>query len=361
METQVIANSAPSTKSELPAISSYCCQTKGVINEIDFEWTVERLSFFGSLGIDWERLISGEFSDGSILKLDLYPSGDYLEIRLLNLSINMKYPMAVDITVCDENCKTIFQNTSGILGYTYFGNPSVVLRITKKSLLETWDFVNGKTTIRCKIKSLIRKQLTGKATTAEIHLHDKTQTRDNDKQDLILHQHEELFEKMPFLSDVTFNVRGQKFPAHIIILAMRSPVFAAMFQHPTKEMLSGNVEVEDVDPDVFQEVLRYLYTGLTRSTTLDVMAPELLVVADKYLLEELKTRCETHLIRKMSSKNCLDLLSLTTHHPAEHLKKYAVEYFRRYPNEVMGTDNWKKLKEENPALLCDLQQMVLTV
>jgi hypothetical protein len=26
----------------------------------------------------------------------------------------------------------------------------------------------------------------------------------------------------------------------------------------------------------------------------------------------------------------------------------------------MGTDNWKKMKEENPAALVDLQQMVLT-
>jgi hypothetical protein len=26
----------------------------------------------------------------------------------------------------------------------------------------------------------------------------------------------------------------------------------------------------------------------------------------------------------------------------------------------METDNWKKLKEENLAVLCDLQQMVLT-
>jgi speckle-type POZ protein len=110
-------------------------------------------------------------------------------------------------------------------------------------------------------------------------------------------------------------------------------VFAAMFLHPTKEMQTCEVEVKDVDPDVFQEVLRYLYTGLTRSTTMDVMAPGLLAAADKYLLEELKTRCETHLIRKMSAMNCLDLLTLTTHHPAEYLKKYAIEYFRRYPGK----------------------------
>jgi hypothetical protein len=30
------------------------------------------------------------------------------------------------------------------------------------------------------------------------------------------------------------------------------------------------------------------------------------------------------------------------------------------PVEVMGTDNWKKMKEENPAALVDLQQMVFT-
>jgi hypothetical protein len=59
---------------------------------------------------------------------------------------------------------------------------------------------------------------------------------------------------------------------------MRSPVFAAMFLHPTKEELTSEVEVEDIDPDVFQKVLRYMYTGLTRSTTMDIMAPGLLAI-----------------------------------------------------------------------------------
>jgi speckle-type POZ protein len=61
------------------------------------------------------------------------------------------------------------------------------------------------------------------------------------------------------------------------------------------------------------------------------MAPRLLAAADKYLLEDLKSRCETHLIRQMSAENCLELLSLAIHHPVEHLKKCAVEYFRRFP------------------------------
>jgi speckle-type POZ protein len=93
------------------------------------------------------------------------------------------------------------------------------------------------------------------------------------------------------------------------------------------------VEIEDIDPDVFQELLRYMYTGSPQSTAMDVMAPGILAAANKYMLDQLKTRCETHLIRQMSAKNCLDLLTLTTHHPAEHLKKFAIDYFRRYPGK----------------------------
>ena len=30
-------------------------------------------------------------------------------------------------------------------------------------------------------------------------------------------------------------------------------------------------------------------------------------------------------------------------------------------DDVMKTDNWTKMKEENPTALCDLQQMVLSI
>ncbi len=106
-----------------------------------------------------------------------------------------------------------------------------------------------------------------------------------------------------------------------------------MFSHPTKEVLSGKVEVKDVDPDVFQEILRFIYTGKTQSTAMNKMATGLLAAADKYLMEDLKIQCENHLIWQMSAENCLELLSLTAHHPAEHLKIYAIEYFRRYPGK----------------------------
>jgi speckle-type POZ protein len=332
MAQQVIANTTLSTKTDLPAISlastSFWCQTKATVEEIDFEWTIERLAFIDEGG-KWEPLTSAEFSNNYQLSINLDPHSQNVEIKL-NFLGSTTSPIKVELAISNEKCKAIFQNTTSISLKTR--SPVTVFNVSKKALLDSGDFVNGNVTIFCKIGVLKRKVLKGKAAATERDLH-KTPTRDND-QDLILLKLEELFEKMP-LSDVTFNVRGRKFGAHKNILAMGSPVFAAMFTHPTKEMLSGEVKVDDIDPDVFQEILRYLYTGLTQSTTMDVMAPELLVAADKYLLDQLKFRCETHLIRQMSAKNCLDLLTLTTHHPAEHLKKFAIEYFRRYPSKFI--------------------------
>jgi speckle-type POZ protein len=82
----------------------------------------------------------------------------------------------------------------------------------------------------------------------------------------------------------------------------------------------------------------------------------LLAAADKYLLEQLKLECETQLIHRMSAENCLELLALTDpHHPAQHLKKFAVDFYRRFPCEVMATDGWKLANDENAVWLKELE------
>jgi speckle-type POZ protein len=157
-------------------------------------------------------------------------------------------------------------------------------------------------------------------------------------------------------SDVILNIRGREFPAHKNILATRSEVFAAMFQHPMKEKATNHIEIEDIEPEVFQELLRFIYTGRLSLTSMETMATGLFIAADKYLLEELKMKCENYLVHHMSPNNCVVLLLHgDLQNPAEPLKE-AAKFLRRFPNEVMATDGWKKIKQENPALLCDIQQ-----
>ncbi|XP_032782440.2 speckle-type POZ protein B-like isoform X2 [Daphnia magna] len=176
--------------------------------------------------------------------------------------------------------------------------------------------------------------------------------------ELVSTQFEELF-KNKTLSDVNLNVGGQIFPAHKNIIAASSKVFAAMFHHETSEKLSNKVDIQDIDPDVFQEVLRYLYTGRMSRETLDKMAVGVLAVADKYLLDELKAECENHLMKRMSADNCAELLAFAAQpHPAINLKKYAVDFLRRYPDLVMATDGWQKAKKENLVWSCELIEML---
>ena len=169
---------------------------------------------------------------------------------------------------------------------------------------------------------------------------------------------EELFKSMQF-SDIIFKVRGREFPAHKSILATRSEVFAAMFQHPTKENLTNQIKIEDVEPDVFRELLRFIYTGRVQVDKLETMAVSLFKAADKYLLDQLKMACENYFLRHMSPENCVfRLLNGDLQNPTKPLKE-AAKFFRLLPSQVMATESWAKMEEENPRLLGQIQKFLL--
>jgi speckle-type POZ protein len=305
----------------------YWCQSKAEVDEVRFKWTIERFGFIGD-GEDFSTSISTSDEFDGKFRLCLIGEEEEVRINLVSNTTVIGYTMRVETAIVETKCRKFIGQKETIVANTQF--PVTVFTVGKKLLLGLVNFMDEEMTILCEISIFKRKQEPVKVIGREIFFGVKAIS--NNYQDLILHQLQEMFEKMP-LSDVTFNIRGRKFSAHKAILAMRSPVLSAMFHHPTKEALSSKVNVDDIDPDVFQEVLCFIYTGKTQSTAMDKMAPGILAAADKYLLEDLKSWCETHLIRQMSAENCLELLSLTIHHPAEHLKKYAIDYFRRHPGK----------------------------
>jgi speckle-type POZ protein len=161
----------------------------------------------------------------------------------------------------------------------------------------------------------------------------------------------DLFNNEKF-SDVTFKVDDQEFKAHKNILAARSEVFAAMFGHPTKKQSSKKmeiVEIKYIEPDVFKEVLRFIYTGLVPLDKMESMADLLLVAANDYSLKKLKISCENHEIHNMSADRCfINLTSNYRSNPENRLHKSAILYFRRFPGKVMATEQWKRFRKEIP-------------
>ena len=108
-------------------------------------------------------------------------------------------------------------------------------------------------------------------------------------QNYLLKDLESAFSQKEF-TDVQIQCGEKVFDCHQFMLSARSPVFRAMFQAEMKEKKTEMVNVKDVDPDVFSEMLTFIYTG--KCPNLDnLIARSLLASADKYQMELLKTIC----------------------------------------------------------------------
>lgn len=90
------------------------------------------------------------------------------------------------------------------------------------------------------------------------------------------------------------------------------------------EGLSNKVNIEDVEPEVMNEVLRFIYTGKT--LLIDKMSDLLLAAADKYGLDRLKALCEEALCNNLDVDNAADTLILADVHSASQLKNQTIEF-----------------------------------
>ena len=105
----------------------------------------------------------------------------------------------------------------------------------------------------------------------------------------------------PHVNRCNFASEGQIPESLQMILAATSPVFKVMFQDGTKEQQSGQVNIEDIDTNVFEEFLRFIYTGDVRH--LLEIAEDLLAVADKYQVQSLKYTCIAQMLESLSADN----------------------------------------------------------
>jgi speckle-type POZ protein len=90
--------------------------------------------------------------------------------------------------------------------------------------------------------------------------------------------------------DVTFSVGNQLFSAHRCVLAARSPVFKAELFGQMNETTVKRVEINDMEPAIFDALLYFIYTdSLSGDCDVDqsVALQHLLVAVDRYGLDRL--------------------------------------------------------------------------
>lgn len=81
-------------------------------------------------------------------------------------------------------------------------------------------------------------------------------------------------------SDCTIIVKSKEFKVHKSVLSARSPVFKIMFLSKMKEAADSKVDITDVEPSTFEQLLIFIYSGKIPED-LDFYAMDLFVASDK--------------------------------------------------------------------------------
>lgn len=103
---------------------------------------------------------------------------------------------------------------------------------------------------------------------------------------------EEIWEDRSF-SDIVVNVGPRSYHCHKIILSSLSAYFSAMFRSGMQETLNGTVYLQNIEADVFEAVLRFMYTGNNVITQENVEG--LLEAAVMLQIKCLQEQCESFL------------------------------------------------------------------
>lgn len=122
------------------------------------------------------------------------------------------------------------------------------------------------------------------------------------------------------------------FQAHKFILSARSPVFARMLSNKNyKETQQSVMTITDTSKDVFKIFLEFVYNADIPIVTI-YGATELIKLAEKYDLGDLKHICENILITKLTQTDSVYEIYMFAHqyNCSQELISKAFEFVERY-------------------------------
>lgn len=133
-------------------------------------------------------------------------------------------------------------------------------------------------------------------------------------------------------SDCSFSVSGKNFKAHKLILGISSPVFEAMLYGPLST--NDDIAITDIQPDIFQLILNYIYTDTVEITTID-QAFELLYASRKYILDHLSETCIAYIQSNISVDNVIEVLNYPEYMQDKQLTEFALKLFCEHANYLL--------------------------
>jgi len=145
-------------------------------------------------------------------------------------------------------------------------------------------------------------------------------------------------------------------PAHRVIVAARCPWFRRALMSGMKESIERKIILHDCSRAAFAIFLQFLYSALHQldlsNHSIDLLT-ELLLLADRYEVDDLKLGCEDALCGKIDEESVLCLLGFADQFQAGRLRAVCFEFVAQHP-ELMSPDCLEDLGPELQAELTGL-------
>ncbi|XP_055911223.1 protein roadkill-like [Eupeodes corollae] len=325
-------------------------QTQSNLYKINYEWTINNFSFYKSTDPD-KKLCSPTFysNDNPTIKwkLVLVPGVEYISVYLKLISESetsdkLKIPAKFNFFILNskqERYKDNYDLTHNFNAMECYGFPECIdmetLQDESNDLLPKDELlIYCEVTFICESKTIKSQKKMG-----DFKIPDCDVIEDFGK----------LLESGK-LSDVTLVAGDHKYPAHKAILASRSDVFAAIFEHEMKENKLSLVNLPD-EHHVLHEMLVFIYTD--KAPKLEDMPIKLLAAADKYSLKKLKVMCEKYLYSDLAIETAAEVLVSADLFNADQLKEHTIKFIIINAKAVVRTKGWETMcsNETNLSLL----------
>ncbi|XP_043288340.1 TD and POZ domain-containing protein 3-like [Venturia canescens] len=314
----------------MQALERYCTK---------FEWVLP----------DWSLLYDNTYSRG--IKSDSFPLHGVppctcrlflnLQDKESNIHILLSDPasiLAAKVTlIINENLPSIWSLSQPVLKNDHLG---IIVSQDKK---EIWDVMNIDPSKEVKDTLTIVANFVVTPFPAPLPYENPAPTN-------VLRKMKALFGDKKFC-DVTLVFDNEEIPAHKSVLAAHSEVFQAMFSSRMTENEENRVTIVDIDAKLFREFLNYLYTGQVNN--LKDSVEEMIMVADKYQVTELKEMCANFMLKNLNTKNVVQYILIADKLCCNKLKKEALHLLQ---NSLSVYEN--VIKESNVETVAELSKIL---
>jgi len=144
-------------------------------------------------------------------------------------------------------------------------------------------------------------------------------------------------------ADITFEVEGEDIPAHKAILAYRSSYFMKMFTSGMSESHNTRISIPNMKSHIFKALLQYIYCNEIELH--EQLALDLIPVVDEYLMKGLKGLVEKYLCKQLRKDNAVDMLIVADRHEIEELKKACFRYILKNLGNIDENEEMMKLSK----------------